>query len=291
MIHEKIDFIGSHDNLIAGDLYRPATPDPQKNALLVHGGGQTRHSWGGTARKLAENGWTAIIVDQRGHGDSDWHADGEYEFTAFANDLSAIAEQIRQRFGSAPVSIGASLGGIASMLAQGETDKVVLSALVLVDITPRIKQEGVEKILGFMSKNAEQGFASLEEAADAISAYLPHRPRPKNLNGLAKNLRKHEDGRYRWHWDPRFISQKDPASADAWQERERRLSKAAAGLHIPVLLVRGQQSELVEKSEVDEFLKLVPHASYTDVSDAGHMIAGDKNDVFTDAVLGFLKTV
>lgn len=288
--HEKIHFTGSHDNLIVGDIYLPPVPEPKKTALLVHGGGQTRHSWGGSARRLAENNWTAIIVDQRGHGDSDWHADGEYEFTAFADDLVLIARQVRQRFGATPVSIGASLGGIASMLAEGESDENILSAIVLVDITPRMKPDGVEKVLGFMGKNATEGFASLEQAADAIADYLPNRPRPKNLDGLAKNLRKHEDGRYRWHWDPRFISHKD-SSDIAWQTRENRLMAAASNLHIPVLLVRGQQSELVQEFEVNEFLKLVPHAHYTDVSDAGHMIAGDKNDVFTEAVLGFLKTI
>jgi hypothetical protein len=54
--------------------------------------------------------------------------------------------------------------------------------------------------MAFMSERVDVGFATLEEAADFISAYLPHRPRPKDLSGLAKNLRLHPDGRYRWHW-------------------------------------------------------------------------------------------
>ncbi len=291
IIHEEIRFTGSHDNVIAGDVYRPSNPVRQQVAILVHGGGQTRHSWGGTARSLAENGWTAIIIDQRGHGESEWHADGDYEFASFAEDLTCISHQVQQRYGVIPVSIGASLGGIASMLAEGESKETVLTAVVLVDITPRMKMEGVIRILGFMSENAESGFASVEEAADAIAAYLPHRPRPENLDGLAKNLRQHDDGRYRWHWDPQFIARRHDQSPEDWQIRENRLIDAARALSVPVLLIRGRQSELVDENEVDEFLKMVPHAEYTDISDAGHMIAGDKNDVFTHAVVTFLQSL
>jgi pimeloyl-ACP methyl ester carboxylesterase len=58
---------------------------------------------------------------------------------------------------------------------------------------------------------------------------------------------------------------------------------------MPTMLVRGRLSDLVTQDEVDEFLKMVPHARYVDVKDAAHMIAGDKNDVFTDAVAEFLQ--
>ena len=51
---------------------------------------------------------------------------------------------------------------------------------------------------------APDGFATLEEVADAIADYQPHRPRPRHLDGLAKNVRLGDDGRYHWHWDPRF---------------------------------------------------------------------------------------
>ncbi len=288
---ERITFSGSHNNRIAGNLFLPQIPVKEKIAILVHGGGQTRHSWGGTAQTLCENGWTSIIFDQRGHGDSDWIERGNYEFPVFADDLAAIATQIRDQFGALPVSIGASLGGIASMLAQGENNNSLLSALILVDITPRMKISGVEKIVGFMAQNADTGFTSLEEAADAIAAYLPQRPRPNTMKGLAKNLRQHDDGRYRWHWDPKFISGRKSFTAKDWDRRELRLVNAASNITTPILLIRGQQSELVEEKEVQEFLNLVPHAKFTDVSDAGHMIAGDKNDIFTAAVLDFLNTL
>ena len=259
--------------------------------MLIHGGGQTRHSWGGTALTLAENGWISVIIDQRGHGESEWNAQGEYEFGVFAEDLKVIAQQIFKRFGVLPVTIGASLGGIASMLVAGESQMPLISALILVDITPRMKLSGVEKIIGFMAQNAESGFVSLEDAADAIAAYMPHRPRPKTLEGLAKNLRKHNDGRYRWHWDPKFIGRRAKLTKKEWTQREERLIKAASNINAPTLLIRGGRSELVSEAEVKDFLSLVPHARFTDVIEAGHMIAGDRNDIFTDAVLEFLNAL
>lgn len=175
------------------------------------------------------------------------------------------------------------------MLAEGESDTQVLTAAILVDVTPRMKHDGVEKIIGFMSERAGHGFASLDEAADAIAEYLPHRPRPKNLSGLAKNLRLGPDKRYRWHWDPEFLSESNRKAERA--EREifyQRLEEAVQTITIPLMLVRGRESELVDEAMVAHFLELAPHAKYADVSDAGHMVAGDKNDIFTDAVLGFL---
>ncbi len=281
---EFVQFTGAEGNSLAADMHGSGDGRP---VLLLHGGGQTRHAWGGTAQSLADRGWTAITLDQRGHGDSEWIASGDYEFDAYARDVVAVSEQIRQRFGRNPVSIGASLGGFASMLAQGEADHQVVEALVLVDITPRVDLAGVEKILGFMAADIEHGFGSLEDAADAVAAYLPHRKRPRDLKGLTKNLRLCDDGRYRWHWDPKFLQSRHP-DARHHEAFHKRNVAAARALEIPVLLVRGRQSELVSEEHVREFLEYVPHAKYTDVSEAGHMVAGDRNDLFSAAVLAFL---
>ncbi len=281
---ERITFEGSSGNTIAADLHETAGGP---TVVLAHGGGQTRHSWRGTAERLAAQGWTAIAVDQRGHGDSDWIDDGDYSFTSFAADFTAVADQTTERFGARPVGIGASLGGIAALLAEGESDRPVLSAVVLVDIAPRVKTSGLEKIQGFMAARIDDGFGSLEEAADAIAQYLPHRERPKDLSGLSKNLRMREDGRYRWHWDPKFI--RDRYKGETRAAAENRMEAAARRLKTPVLLVRGGKSELVDEEVAREFMAMVPHAEFTDVGEARHMVAGDKNDAFSSAVASFLE--
>lgn len=267
-------------NLVADAWGAPDQPP----VLLAHGGGQTRHAWGGTARTLAAAGWYAITLDQRGHGDSDWSPEGNYRFEDFAGDLRLIARSLPQP----PVVVGASLGGISAMIAEGEAEGPVSAAVVLVDVTPRVETKGADRVVAFMEAHIERGFATLEEAADVVAAYLPHRPRPKDLNGLKKNLRLDQDGRYRWHWDPQFIA--DPKRRPGAQNFER-LSAAAAAMAVPVLLVRGRMSDLVSEQVADEFLALVPHARYADVSGAGHMVAGDQNDAFTDAVVEFLTDI
>jgi peroxiredoxin len=254
--------------------------------VLLHGGGQTRHAWGSTARVLAERGWHVYRVDLRGHGESDWPDDGDYGPDAFAGDVYEIAMALPER----PVLVGASLGGIASMVAIGTHDEPVARALVLVDVAPKIEEDGAQRIGAFMSEHMEDGFGSLEEVADAVAAYNPHRPRPTDLSGLKKNVRLREDGRWVWHWDPRFMKGKLGSRDEtrASLVHEGRLQDAARKITVPTLLVRGRVSDLLSEEGAQDLLRLVPHAEYVDVEGAGHMVAGDKNDLFNDAIVGFL---
>jgi len=250
--------------------------------LLFHGGGQTRHAWGGTAEALAREGWYAVSCDLRGHGDSDWCDEGRYYFGDYGADAVAIAAQ----FDSPPVLVGASLGGIASLWAVTQvTERPLAAGLVLVDIATRMETDGAQRIRKFMTAQPE-GFASLEEAADAIASYNPHRKRPRDLKGLEKNLRRGEDGRYRWHWDPRFMAERD---FNRSKSDLQKLEDAVGHLVLPVLLVRGRMSDLLSEEGARHFLDRVPHAHFADVSGAGHMVAGDRNDAFTRSVTNFLR--
>ena len=251
--------------------------------LLQHGGGQTRHAWGNTAIELADAGWYAMSLDLRGHGDSGWDPNEDYSLDAYARDTAAVVRQL----GRAPAIVGASLGGMAALRATDLVEGRVLSALILVDVTPTLNRSGAENIVRFMGAKMHEGFASLDEAADTIAEYLPHRKKPSNHDGLRKNLRLHEDGRYRWHWDPAFVKSRRNLSANT----ENPLLGAAERLREPALLVRGRMSDLVTPETAQEFLDLVPHAKFVDVSGAGHMVAGDKNDIFSAAVVEFLSEV
>ena len=265
---------------VAGD-------EADRTVVLLHGGGQTRHSWGGTQRDLAGRGFHVVSVDLRGHGESDRSPDGDYGPDVFPRDVEAIA----RRF-DLPVLVGASLGGIASLLAIHRAPEPIASALVLVDVAPNIEPAGVDRIRTFMRSHIETGFASLDEVADAIQAYNPHRPRPTDLSGLEKNLRR-RDGRWFWHWDPAFMdgrhAESDETRIHEMEERSAALEEAARALTLPTLLVRGRQSDLLSEEGARRFRELAPDAEYADVEGAGHMVAGDRNDVFTDAVVDFLE--
>jgi pimeloyl-ACP methyl ester carboxylesterase len=276
-------FSGAQGNrLVASEMGPRGRP-----VLLLHGGGQTRHAWARTARVLAGRGWHAVAMDQRGHGDSEWIADKAYSFEDYGADAAAVARQIAREQGAKPVAIGASLGGIASLMALGEAGEPVFAGLVLVDIVPKMDPRGVAHVQGFMRARAGGGFATIEEAADAIAAYLPHRPKPTSLDGLKKNLRLHPDGRWRWHWDPAFLDGPRSVNTD-WERLDNRLARVTANLRVPALLVRGGSSELVSPEAAAEFLAMAPDAEYVDVAEARHMVAGDRNDVFAAAILAFL---
>ena len=261
--------------------------DPSKQLVLfLHGGGQTRHAWGGAAETLADLGFYAVCTDHRGHGDSSWNSEGGYTLDVFANDLLQLLEHFDQQ----PIIVGASLGGVSALRAEALSEEPVAKALVLVDTTPRMEVAGVTRVLNWMLDGLD-GFGSLEEAADAIASYLPHRKRRTDYKGLAKNLRLGDDGRYRWHWDPDMIRSWNPedwTDTEAVREEVQARLDAAKELELPILLIRGRLSDVVSEDNAREFLDAVPHAEYVDLKDAAHMVAGDRNDAFTESVAEFI---
>lgn len=266
---------------IAADAWGNPSAKP---VLLLHGGGQTRHAWGGTARVLADAGFHAVALDLRGHGDSDWCEQGDYHPEAFAGDLLDVMATV----GPKPALVGASLGGMISLLVAGEIQPDAVGALVLVDVTPKLEAEGVDRIFRFMTSHPE-GFASVAEAAAAVAEFLPHRPRPNDPAGLAKNLRLGKDGRYRWHWDPKFLNRELSHRRRETSPWPARLESATRNVRCPLLLVRGRLSDVVSEETVRHFRELAPSAEYVDVADAAHMVAGDRNDAFTSSVVEFLS--
>lgn len=255
--------------------------------LFAHGGGQTRHAWKGSAKALACEGYYCTTLDLRGHGDSEWAADKNYSLEAIAADLIEAGQKLSAGQ-TAPHIVGASLGGLAAIVAAGILSHDAFATVTLVDIAPNMETAGVAKIVGFMGAHIEDGFASLEQAAEVIATYLPHRPRPNDLQGLRKNLREDQDGRWRWHWDPAFI---DGVMSRPAGERTRDLEQAVRDIRVPLHLIRGKMSELVSEDSVSAFRTLAPKAHFTDVAGARHMVAGDRNDVFTEAVATFLRQV
>lgn len=274
-----IEFLGRDGIRLAGEQAGDPCAVP---VILMHGGGQTRHAWAGTALRLAAAGYYVLSYDARGHGDSEWSANGDYSADALIADLRAVA----QTLAAPPVLIGASMGGMTSMVALGELGPSFARALVLVDIAARLEPSGVARVLDFMRAHTA-GFASLDDALDAVAAYNPHRPRPRDTKGLSKNLRL-RDGRWYWHWDPRFLDHATRTQAGEALVQQERREAAARKITVPTLLVRGGSSDVVSPEGARALQELIPHAELADVAEAGHMVAGDRNDLFSDAVIDFL---
>lgn len=247
--------------------------------ILLHGGGQTRHSWSRAVERLRSEGLQTLNFDARGHGDSDWSPDGAYFIGDRANDLKAVASLLHVPF----ILVGASLGGATAIHAIHKGLRP--AGLVLVDIVPEPEPRGIERVLSFMHSH-RSGFASVEEAAAAVDAYNPHRPRTRDTSGLMKNLRRRDDGRLYWHWDPRMLDRQRSDSLGALPEAAETLATLP---DLPVLLVRGLSSDVVSDASVAAFRRRLPWLEVADIAGAGHMVAGDRNDIFNDAIIAFSR--
>ncbi|WP_460831770.1 alpha/beta fold hydrolase [Nocardioides hungaricus] len=271
----------THDGLRLRGHTTGSAEDP--TVLLLHGGGQTRYSWGAFPDALAGAGFHAVSLDLRGHGDSDWSESADYGLAAFAADIRTVAEQL----GGAPVSIvGASLGGLSAMVAAGEEPGTPVSALVLVDVAPRMNRGGRDRIEEFMTERPE-GFDSMAEVVESVTRYLPHRE-SRSSTELHRNLRVWMDGRYHWHWDPAFMAN---GSIQGDADQTERLERALGNIHAPVMLLRGSESEVVLPADAEAFARVVPEADVVTIAGAHHMVAGDSNDDFSSAALEFLTRV
>jgi pimeloyl-ACP methyl ester carboxylesterase len=155
--------------------------------LMLHGGGQTRHSWHKSARILAKRGSDVFTVDAAGHGRSAGAADGGYTLRRTGRRPAARGRRDRRPSGPdpTPMVVGASMGGITALLAEGDRDGVSRS-LVLVDIVPRLEMSGLEGIGTFMTSAR---FSSVEEVADAAAAYQPHERRPDKIENVREGRR------------------------------------------------------------------------------------------------------
>lgn len=271
-------FLGHRGIRLAADVGgEPGAPA----VILLHGVGQRRHSWAKAMRELLAEGYRVINLEARGHGDSDWAADADYTLDALAADLEAVIATLP----APPALVGASMGGATALYAVGHASEAIARALVLVDIVPRVDATAAEKIRAFMRASPD-GFGSVEEAADTVAAYYPYRPRPDDASGLMRNLRRREDGRLVWHWDPDFL---DTPWRTQRQRSTDRLLEAATRVQVPSLLVRGLRSDIVSESGLEEFRRHLPTLEICDVSAAGHMVVGDRNDAFNRCVLKFLR--
>jgi pimeloyl-ACP methyl ester carboxylesterase len=259
----------------------PAGP----KVFLMHGGAQSRGAWDRGLRALAAAGYRAIALDMRGHGESDWAPDGRYALEDWAGDLIRIVAKLSEGGERRPVAlVGASRGGQCALLGAVALPEMV-SCAVLIDVTPQNDESGIDLIRGFLERSAA-GFDSLEEASASLSEFM-NRPPRGSAEGLARFMRRGDDGRWFWQWDPRMAQREfvRPPS------EQMQMEAAAARVKAPVLLVRAGNSELIRPEDVDHFRALTPHLDVVEAPGIGHMITADSNDAFMPPVLEFLRRV
>jgi pimeloyl-ACP methyl ester carboxylesterase len=261
--------------MLAGEAYGdPAAPP----VLFFHGGGQSRNAWIGSARTVSEAGYYGITFDLRGHGDSDWAADGDYLLDAFGRDVERLISCFDQ-----PVAlVGASRGGQAALVGGSRhPDRVRL--IMLADVAPLMRDDGVDGIREFFAEG-EAGFATLDDAADSLARHL-NQPRMDDASRLARAMRADGEGRWHWRWDPATGKREflhPPSEGEA-------LLAAAAQVKSPIVLVRAELSHLLTDEGVCRFQQLAPQLEVITAKGVGHMFTADRNDAFAAQLLERLQ--
>lgn len=267
----------SHDGLrLAGEVHGGAQG---QSILLLHGGGQSRSAWRGAARRLAAAGYRACAFDLRGHGDSDWSPDAAYGLDAFVMDLVAAIEAM----GSPAILVGASFGGHVAVLTAARRPDLC-RALLLADVTPWIDEAAGDHFRGTLRTSAD-GFASVEEAAAMIARLHGDPATLADPARLRRHMRIGADGRLHWKWDMRFLN-------DAHLRRggEQGLFVAEAlKLSVPVLVMAAEHSNLTTQAEIDAFRNAVPGVEAVTIAGARHMLTGDVNDAYAEAIIAFIE--
>lgn len=258
----------------AGDSNNPCV-------LLLPGFGQTRTAWEKAAKALVAAGRYVVTVDLRGHGDSDWSPSRRYELGDIIQDVQEVIRQLPSK----PAVVGTALGGLAALAAIGESPEALASALVLIDAAPRMSKDGLDRSSALMTGDAE-GFATVEEASKVIAAHLPAHQKI-DIEELKHQLRRSDDGRFRWHIDPAYDGFK--VGAPGRLAAQNRFTAAASALDIPTFLIRGESSVKIDQKSIDTFRELVPHAEFAVIPGASDSIIGSRNDAFDAAILGFLE--
>jgi pimeloyl-ACP methyl ester carboxylesterase len=268
---------GADSVTIAADAFGSPEDAP---IIFMHGGGQSRSAWRGAARRLATQGWRALTIDLRGHGDSDWAPDGNYSFDRYTADIEALVAWL----GAPAVLVGASLGGHAALMAAASRPQLV-RGLALADVTPWVDEDHADGIRAAMRLTAE-GFDSLEEAAATVDRLRGTAPRGRP-EGLRPFVRQGEDGRLYWLWDPRFLQDRFVRHGG----EGGMFAAAASRLEVPTLLMRAEYSNIVDPAHVERFKEVLPALRYVEIKGVGHMVTGDANDAYAEALIGFVNAL
>jgi esterase len=243
--------------------------------LLLHGGNQSAHSWDLVSLHLSDR-FHVFALDQRGHGDSEWTRDVDYSIEAKAEDAAAFLDDQGLR---SPIVIGHSMGGMVAMRML-LNDPLVAKALVLVDIGPELSTKGTEIVHNFIVSNVE--FDDLEVFLDNVAKYDRFRSREHIARTVKYNMLRRADGKY--------VSKVDHRRVSGGAESPPTLA-AVSAIACPTLLVRGEESVVLEPEAAVRFAAALPNGRLVTVPGAGHNVHSANTPGFLGVIGPFLAGV
>ena len=256
--------------------------------LFVHGFSNEAHIWDDFVPALAPH-YAVRALDWRGHGDSDWHPEGAYDWDDPLRDLEAVVEQLGfERF----VLCGHSLGGRVSLLYAGKAPER-LAGLVIVDTGPEHDPRGQIRIRMDTEAHPDPTFAGVAEY-EAMLAHQYVAATPSAITRMARyGLRQRDDGRYELKMDPKLRDfGRASLPSDELERRDRelteRLWKACETIPCPTLVVRGAASDILSADVADKMAdEVLAQGSLAVIPQAGHSVMTDNPDAFGKALAAF----
>ncbi len=245
--------------------------------VLLHGGGQSAHTWDAFCLAAARR-FRCLALDQRGHGDSQWSQAGDYAMADHAGDIAAFVQALGL---GAPVVMGMSMGGV-NAIAYAAAHPLGLRGLVCVDIGPHAQHEPVDRLL--QGLDGYRWFDSPEDAARQLSRLGARREPALLRDTLSLNLRRLDDGRWTWKYDPRTLV---GLSAQAIMDARRPLWGVLDRITCPVLVLRGADSEIFSPDDAARFAGALADARWREVPRARHSIQTDNPAGLAQALFEF----
>ncbi len=254
-----------------------------KPVLFVHGFFHNRSVWEKLVAALPD-AYRPISVDLRGHGESPWSLEGEYDLRSYAQDLFSLLDDldIRRAF-----IIGHSMGGnVATLFAKEMAARAL--GLALVDTGPALESTGTDHVVDEV-ENALRSYPSISAWRDQLSLIHPIGD-PEILDRLAStSVVARIDGRFEPALDPGVLGRPDDPVDFVTLERD--LWAALRELKCPVLVVRGGLSailrEKVAREMVDEVLE---DGRLVTLHKAGHAVMIDDGPGLLEALRSFLAS-
>jgi pimeloyl-ACP methyl ester carboxylesterase len=258
--------------------------------VLVHGGRDHARSWDWTAEELAQD-WHIVAMDHRGHGDSDWVSDGNYNSNDMVYDLAQLVHQL----GRGPVTIVShSMGGNVALRYAGMFPEMVAKLVAIEGLGPspewketqratpypeRMREwiEKKRKAAGRTPRKYETIEAAFARMIEENSYLTEDQARHLTIHGVNRN----EDGTYSWKFDPHLNVWGVEDVADEFVEA------TWAAITCPTLLLYGADS-WASNPEHDGRLDCFNTARVIEFENAGHWLHHDQFDRFIKVLRAFL---
>jgi pimeloyl-ACP methyl ester carboxylesterase len=246
--------------------------------VCLHGGAQTAHSWDDFA-PVMRGDYHVYALDQRGHGDSDWAADGDYGRQTQCEDVAAFVSAL----GLSPfILAGLSMGGINAITYTARYPENV-RALIIVDVGPEIEARGRENIQNFISQIDE--LDSFEAFVERAHRFNPRRSLENLRQRLSHNLKQLPNGKWTWKFDQKRLGtgvRSGIGPEGLWDDVRK--------IRCPTLIVRGGESDILAPEAAERMRAAIPNCRIAVVPGAGHSVMGDNPAGFAAAVREFLRT-